>query len=91
MLNKPPFDPSRIRKCKLINDEGIMMIQFIGIADRHKMICGNDGELRVETLHEEGLDYNYDDPCSLDEAIDILKQNTYHNHADMIRLIEFHT
>ena len=89
MNNDNNVDVMRIRKCELIKIDGVDMIQFIAIGDRHKMMKMNDGTIEIITLPEQGLDYNYGKPVDVEQAIQILNTGT-HNQRYIASQIKNH-
>jgi hypothetical protein len=82
------FDPIRIRKCQLLtSDDGIQMIQFIATGDKHQMMKQDDGSIQMVKLAEQGKDYKYHDPKSLNDALYILDKGTFPTHQDIANQI----
>ncbi len=84
------FDPSRIRKCELIEKNNKDMIQFIAIGDRHKMMKTNSGEIEIIKLPEHGKEYRYGEPVSIEKALSILDEGIFQNHKHMAQQIRVH-
>jgi|GEM_PF-1986441 len=80
---KPDFDSTRIRKCELVTVDDQQMIQFIATGDRHKLMRMDDGSLEVVKLPEQGKDYRYGDPYTIDEALSILGEKSHENHESL--------
>lgn len=77
---KASFDPSRIRRYYIQDQDGQKLVQFTAVGDKHRMIKQDDGSIIVEKLIEEGKEYNYGDPMPMDKALDILMENTHPSH-----------
>jgi len=80
---KETFDPSRIRKCEVVEKDGESFVQFIAIGDKHQMMKMDDGSVQIIKLPEQGKDYRYKDPFPLQEALEILQQGHHETHAYM--------
>jgi len=82
------LDPIRIRDFALITENDTQMVQFIALGDKHKMFRDPNGDMAIETLHEQGRPYNYKKPFSIDHAINILSQSNHDSHSDILKRLQ---
>lgn len=87
---KTEFDPSRIRKCEIITINNKQMIQFIGLGDRHKMMKNEDGSIEVIKLPEQGNEYRYGAPYTIEDGISILMETNKKEHQTLAEQIKKH-
>ena len=86
--NYPPFDPSLIRNYHFTNnDNGELLVQFIAIGDKHRMMKQDDGTMVIIKEAEKGKPYRYGEPCSVQQALTFLNQKTYPTHNDIAKHI----
>lgn len=87
--NYAPFDPSLIRNYHFIkNDDGVVLVQFVAIGDKHRMMKQDDGSMVVIKEAEKGKPYRYGQPCSVQDALEFLNQKSYPTHADIAQHIQ---
>ena len=87
---QPEFDPKRIRKCEIVVIDGQNMIQFVATGDRHKMMKKDDGSIEIVKLFEQGNDYSYGSPYTIEEALAILDGDHYQTHRVIANKIRAH-
>lgn len=84
------IDPKLIRKCEVMDQNGSQKIQFIAIGDRHKIMREDNGEINIIKLPEQGKEYRYKHPVSIDQALTILDGGHYETHAHIAQQIRSH-
>jgi hypothetical protein len=89
-MNFNDIDLKRIRKCELIQNGNMNLIQFIATGDRHKMMKNENGEIEIIKLYEQGRDYRYGDPLPVEDGLKLLDMGAFPTHKHIAMQIRSH-
>jgi len=84
------INPELIRKCEIIEKNDVHKVQFIAIGDKHQIIKEDNGEMTIIKLPEQGKEYRYKSPVSVEYALQILSEGHYENHENIAQQIRSH-